>query len=90
MAAIMWKNSSKNVEFDNIKILYETLLDFIFTVKWYFLNKPCNLFLLVYISVCVHTQAPILQHYVMQLNMYADKQRYFGYTYVINKHGNIN
>jgi len=28
MAAIMWKNSSKNVESDNNKILYETLLDF--------------------------------------------------------------
>ena len=38
-AANMWKNSLKNVESDNNKILYETLLDF-FTAKWYFLNKP--------------------------------------------------
>jgi len=27
MAANMWKNSLKNVEFDNNKILYENLLD---------------------------------------------------------------
>jgi hypothetical protein len=40
MAANMWKNSLKNVEPDNNKILYEILLDF-FTAKWYFLlNKP--------------------------------------------------
>jgi len=32
MAANMWKNSAKNVESDNNKILYETLLDF-FTAK---------------------------------------------------------
>ena len=28
MAANMWQNSSKNIESDNNKILYETLLDF--------------------------------------------------------------
>ena len=28
MAASMWKNSLKNVESDNNKILYETLFDF--------------------------------------------------------------
>jgi len=28
MATNMWKNSLKNVESDNNKILYETLLDF--------------------------------------------------------------
>jgi len=32
MAANMWKNSLENVESDNNKILYETLLDF-FTAK---------------------------------------------------------
>ena len=31
MAANMWKNSSKNVESDNNKILYETLLDFFYS-----------------------------------------------------------
>jgi len=36
MAANMWKNSLKNVESDNNKILYETLLDF-FTAKGYLL-----------------------------------------------------
>ena len=41
MAANMWKNCLKNVESDNNKILYETLLDFF--LQWngtYFLNKP--------------------------------------------------
>jgi hypothetical protein len=37
MAANMWKNSLKNEESDNNKILYEKLLDF-FTVKWYLLS----------------------------------------------------
>ena len=42
MAANMWKNSLKNVEFDNNKILYETILDFFFQRNGtYFLNKPC-------------------------------------------------
>ena len=31
MALNMWKNSLKNVESDNNKILYETLLDFFYT-----------------------------------------------------------
>ena len=42
MAANMWKNSLKNVESDNNKILYETLPNFFF-LQWngtYFLNKP--------------------------------------------------
>jgi len=40
MAVNMWKNSLKNVESDNNKILYETLLDF-FTAKQYLLSdKP--------------------------------------------------
>ena len=44
MAANMWKNSLKNVESDNNKILYETLLDFFLQRNdTYFLNKPRNL-----------------------------------------------
>jgi len=39
MAANMWKNSLKNVESDNNKILYETLLDFFFTAKRYLLSE---------------------------------------------------
>ena len=35
----MWKNSLKNVESDNNKILYETLLDFLKRNGAYFLNK---------------------------------------------------
>ena len=31
MAANMWKHSVKNVESDNNKILYETLLDFFYS-----------------------------------------------------------
>jgi hypothetical protein len=31
MAAKMWKNTLKNVESDNSKILYETLLDFFYS-----------------------------------------------------------
>jgi len=41
MAANMWKNSLKNVESDNNKILYETLLDFFLQRNGtYCLNKP--------------------------------------------------
>jgi len=41
MAENMWKNSLKNVESDNNKILYETLLDFFLQRDGtYFLNKP--------------------------------------------------
>ena len=36
----MWKNSLKNVESDNNKILYETLLDFLQRNGTYFLDKP--------------------------------------------------
>jgi len=37
----MWKNSLKNVESDNNKILRETLLDFFLQRNGtYFLNKP--------------------------------------------------
>jgi len=38
MAASIWKNSLKNVESDNNKILYETLIDF-FTAKRYLLSE---------------------------------------------------
>ena len=41
MAVNMWKNSFKNVESDNNKILYETLLVFFLQRNGiYFLNKP--------------------------------------------------
>jgi len=41
MAANMWKISLKNVEFDNNKILYETLLFFFLQRNGtYFMNKP--------------------------------------------------
>jgi len=40
MAVNMWKNSLKNVESDNNKILNETLRDFLQRNGTYFLNKP--------------------------------------------------
>jgi len=41
MAANMWKNSLKNVESDNKKILYENLFNFFLQRNGtYFLNKP--------------------------------------------------
>jgi len=41
MAGNVWKNSLKNAESDNNKILYETLLDFFLQRNGtYFLNKP--------------------------------------------------
>ena len=41
MAANMWKNILKNVESDNNKILYETLLDFFLQRNGtYCMNKP--------------------------------------------------
>jgi len=58
MAANMWKNSLKNEESDNNKILYDTLLDFFYSetvltfwislVKSYFLhiNKHLTIFFL--------------------------------------------
>jgi hypothetical protein len=39
----MWKNSLKNVESDNNKIVYETLLDFLQQNGTYFLNIPRNI-----------------------------------------------
>jgi len=42
MAANMWKNSLKNVESDNNKIFYGTLLDSIFTVKRYLLSEQAS------------------------------------------------
>jgi len=41
MVKNMWKNSLKNVESDNNKILYEILLDFLLQRNGaYFLNTP--------------------------------------------------
>jgi len=39
MEANIWQNILKNVESDNNKILYETLLDFFFTAKRYLLSE---------------------------------------------------
>jgi len=39
MVANMWKNILKNVESDNNKIIYKTLLNFFFTGKRYLLSE---------------------------------------------------
>jgi len=64
MVANMWKNSLKNVESDNNKILYATLLDFFLQRNGtYFLNKPrikvCQLGLL-----CKHLITAIWLQYL--------------------------
>jgi len=43
IVANMWKSSFNNVESDNNKILYETVLDFLKRNGTYFLNKPRTL-----------------------------------------------
>jgi len=49
----MWKNSLKNVEYDNNKILYEIIIDcFLQRNGTYFLNKPL-LYIYIYIYICV-------------------------------------
>jgi len=47
MAANMWENSFKNVESDNNKMLYETILDFLQRNGTYFLNK-------IRVSMCMN------------------------------------
>jgi len=42
MVVIMWKNSLKNVESDNNKIFYETLIDFLQRNGTYCRNNPRN------------------------------------------------
>jgi len=74
MAANIWRNSLKNVESDNNKILYETLLDFFLQRNGiYFLNKPrTNLFsmprmvtrMLLSVVIYVHSLSCIKLQYV--------------------------
>ena len=59
IAANMWKNSLKNLESDNNRILYETLIDFFLQRNGtYFLNKPRSSLLLQYMYriVCLVSQ----------------------------------
>jgi len=64
MAANMWKNSLKNVESDNNKILYETLLDFLQRNGTYFLNRPC-----ICVCVCVCVCVSIYISYAAYFNV---------------------
>jgi len=50
MAANIWKNSLKNVESDNSKILYEILFDSFFTTKRYLLSEYVSLELSQYLT----------------------------------------
>ena len=59
MAANMWKNSSKNVESDNNKILYETLIDF-------FYNETVLTFWISIVSTCYSSfPSTVLLHYAL-------------------------
>jgi len=53
MAANVWKSSLKNVESEENKFLYESLLDFLQRNGTYFLNKPrkmsCSAFYISYV-----------------------------------------
>jgi len=49
MASNMWKYSLKNVESDNNKVLYETLIDF-FKAKWYLLSEYASYFLWIHVQ----------------------------------------
>jgi len=61
MAANVWENILKNVESDNNEILYETLLDF-FTSKRYFLNKPrIKLFVVMFRRYTTYKPVVLLQ-----------------------------
>ena len=55
----MWKNSLKNLESDNNKILSENLLDFFLQRNGtYFLNKPCNKGLCNLLHIAFQTHFP--------------------------------
>jgi len=69
MATNMCKNSSKNVEFDSNKILYETLLDFFLQRNGtYCLNKRC--------TMCIQSEPKVIFIYVFNVT-------FFSYPYVI-------
>jgi len=61
MAANMWKNSLKNVESYNNKILYETSLDFLQRNGTYFLNKPpiCSTHTDIFLICCLLDRASL-------------------------------
>ena len=65
MAANMWKNSLKNVESDNNKILYETLLDF-FTAIRYILSELAS-----YIQITFVASGESYIPYIVQWDTYA-------------------
>ena len=71
MAANMWKNSLKNVESDNNKILYETLLDFVLQRNGsYFLNKPRNrkINYWIYISLALVLNLTLINPFHIHIN----------------------
>jgi len=55
MAANMWKNSLKNVEYDNSKILYEILFDIFYneTVLTFRISpvQSCSMYIFIYIYI---------------------------------------
>ena len=68
MEANMWKNSLENVESDNNKILYETLLDFFLQRNGtYFLNKPR---ILLYLYRYAYNKIPYFTHITCNIQKY--------------------
>ena len=65
MAANMWKNSLKNTELDNNKILYEILLDFFTAKSTYFLSKPRT-----YIHTYIRTYIIYIHKYIIYTYIY--------------------
>ena len=73
MAANMWKNSLKNVESDNNKILYENLLDFFYseTVLTFWISLVVNTSCFLWGSRHVGISAPNIDSYrVLTLRRY--------------------
>ena len=75
MVANMWKNSLKNVESDDDKILYETLLNFFLQRNGtYFLNNPRittnaeNVQLLEYMHKLVTNTCVMLEHVMLAVS----------------------
>ena len=71
MVANMWKNSLKNVESDNNKILYETLLNFFLQRNGTcFLNKPRTMSAMVQVTYSVKAKTQVTVHVISTCLMF--------------------
>ena len=70
MAANMWKNSLKNVESDNNKILHETLFVYFFTAKRYLLSEQASYIHKLHVAPSVGCPKPLtccIRSFLVQL-----------------------